>query len=50
MPQTFNDYYQQTLNLNNQENIWALYQQRIKEHTEAWQDLLEQCGLRPTPD
>tara|TARA_R110000822_G_scaffold49877_5_gene130841 strand:- start:134 stop:1189 length:1056 start_codon:yes stop_codon:yes gene_type:complete len=50
MPQTFNDYYQETLNLNNQENIWALYQQRIKEHTEAWQDLLEQCGLRPTPD
>jgi hypothetical protein len=50
MPQTFNAYYQQTLNVNNKQNIWTLYQQRIKEHTEAWQDLLEQCGLRPTPD
>ncbi|HCO00088.1 MAG TPA: DUF3080 domain-containing protein, partial [Methylophaga sp.] len=50
MPQTFNAYYQQTLNVDNKQNIWTLYQQRIKEHTEAWQDLLEQCGLRPTPD
>lgn len=49
MPDTFQAYYQNMLSLRNQNSIWGLYQQRVKEHTEAWQDLLEQCGLRPEP-
>lgn len=30
-------------------SIWQLLEAAISEHTEAWQTLLEQCGMRPTP-
>lgn len=49
MPDTFRPYYQQTLSSENKNSIWSLYQLRIIDHTEAWQDLLDQCGLRPRP-
>lgn len=47
MPESFRPYYSQSLNWDDESGLWALYQQRVREHTEAWQDLLEQCGLRP---
>ena len=47
MPESFQTYYSQSLNPTNETSLWGLYQQRVREHTEAWQDLLEQCGLRP---
>lgn len=47
MPESFKPYYSLSLNWDDETGLWALYQQRVREHTEAWQDLLEQCGLRP---
>lgn len=47
MPETFQPYYSQSLDWAGESGLWGTYQQRVKEHTEAWQDLLEQCGLRP---
>lgn len=47
MPESFQVYYSQSLDPTTETSLWGLYQQRVKEHTEAWQDLLEQCGLRP---
>ena len=49
MPDTFRTYFNQSLEWNNEKSLWGRYQQRVKEHTEAWQELLEQCGLRPQP-
>jgi len=50
MPDSFRPYYDQSLRWDNDKGLWSKYQQQVKAHTEAWQDLLEQCGLRPTPD
>ncbi|MDO8827711.1 DUF3080 family protein [Methylophaga sp.] len=47
MPESFQPYYSQSLQTTSETSLWGMYQQRVKEHTEAWQDLLEQCGLRP---
>lgn len=48
MPEPFTDYYSTTLSLNHPDSMWVMLNKRIKEHTTAWQDLLEQCGLRPS--
>lgn len=48
MPDPFTDYYSTTLSLNHPDSMWVILNTRIKEHTTAWQDLLEQCGLRPS--
>ncbi len=39
-------YWQQYL-LEGQESIWPAFDLAVKNHTQSWQDLLEQCGLKP---
>jgi len=50
MPDDFQSYYDNSLRWNNDHGLWGEYQQRVEEHTKAWQDLLEQCGLRPVAE
>lgn len=43
----FNDYRKKNLDPDSALGIWQNLHQAVQEHTEAWQNLLEQCGMRP---
>jgi hypothetical protein len=45
-PAAVKTYWQQYL-LDTPESIWPAFDRAIKSHTQHWQDLLEQCGMRP---
>lgn len=45
-PTAVKTYWQQYL-LDDPESIWPAFDLAIKNHTKHWQDLLEQCGLKP---
>lgn len=47
MPEPFRDWYRQYLSLTAEGSLWPELDQAMADHTRAWQDLLEQCGLRP---
>ena len=46
MPDSMHDFYQQTL-LQSEQNLWGDLDKAVRQHTELWQQLLEQCGMRP---
>lgn len=46
MPNAFKPFYQSTL-VNASDSIWYQFDRSVQHHTEAWQILLEQCGMRP---
>lgn len=46
MPDSMHDYYQQTL-LRSEQNLWGELDNAVQQHTELWQQLLDQCGMRP---
>ncbi|HET8807543.1 MAG TPA: DUF3080 family protein [Methylophaga sp.] len=45
-PVKVKNYWQQYL-LDEPEGIWPAFDLAVKNHTQHWQDLLEQCGLKP---
>ncbi|MDT8311965.1 MAG: DUF3080 family protein [Methylophaga sp.] len=45
-PPAVKTYWQQYL-LDAPESIWPAFDLAVKNHTQDWQDLLEQCGLKP---
>ena len=47
MPEQFRDWYLQHLSLSAEGSLWLELDRAMADHTRAWQDLLEQCGLRP---
>lgn len=48
MPTGFEPYYQGTLSVTAEDGLWQRLDTEVQHHTEAWQALLEQCGMRPT--
>lgn len=48
MPASFESYYQGTLSMTAKDGLWQRLDREVQQHTEAWQALLEQCGMRPT--
>lgn len=48
MPAGFESYYRSTLSVTAEEGLWQRLDREVQQHTEAWQALLEQCGMRPT--
>ena len=46
VPVAVKAYWQQYL-LDEPESIWPAFDLAVKNHTQSWQDLLEQCGLKP---
>jgi hypothetical protein len=48
MPAAFRFYDERVLQ-QEKGSIWELLEAATSAHTKAWQDLLEQCGLRPAP-
>ncbi len=47
MPENFRTWYQRHLSQGSQPSLWRQLDVAMMNHTRAWQDLLEQCGLRP---
>ncbi|MBC7185309.1 MAG: DUF3080 domain-containing protein [Marinobacter sp.] len=47
MPESFREWYQRHLAQDSRASLWRQLDLAMKSHTEAWQALLEQCGLRP---
>ncbi|WP_246180497.1 DUF3080 domain-containing protein [Marinobacter changyiensis] len=47
MPAGFESYYQNTLSVTAEDGLWQRLDLEVQQHTEAWQALLEQCGMRP---
>ncbi|WP_417567941.1 DUF3080 domain-containing protein [Marinobacter sp.] len=47
MPESFRPWYQRHLTQDSQSSLWHQLDVAMMNHTRAWQDLLEQCGLRP---
>ncbi len=47
VPPAMQTYRDQVLDMENPDALWNRYQQAIKTHTEAWQRVLQQCGLMP---
>lgn len=47
MPGAFEPWYRQVLQVQGESSLWSQLDEAIQDHTEAWQTLLEQCGLRP---
>ncbi len=45
-PAAVKSYWQQYL-LDEPQSIWPAFDLAVKKHTQHWQDLLEQCGLKP---
>lgn len=45
-PPAVKNYWQQYL-LNDPNSIWPAFDLAVKNHTQSWQDILEQCGLKP---
>lgn len=48
MPASFESYYRTTLSVTAEDGLWQRLDKAVQQHTEAWQSLLEQCGMRPT--
>ncbi len=47
MPAGFELYYQGTLSVTAEDGLWQRLDTEMQQHKEAWQALLEQCGMRP---
>ncbi|MET4027464.1 hypothetical protein ABIE59_002999 [Marinobacter sp. MBR-99] len=47
MPKSFQDWYQRHLSADAEVSLWRELDQAMMQHTRHWQELLEQCGLRP---
>jgi len=47
MPGDFRTWYRHHLSLTAPESLWQELDRAMSDHTQAWQDLLGQCGLRP---
>ncbi len=47
MPASFQDWYQRHLSADAEVSLWRELDQAMMQHTRHWQELLEQCGLRP---
>lgn len=47
MPKSFASWYQRHLSDGTEGSLWLELDQAMARHTQHWQDLLEQCGLRP---
>lgn len=46
MPAGFEPFYQSALS-DTDDSVWSQFVQSVQRHTEKWQALLEQCGMRP---
>ncbi len=46
-PQAMQRYYEEVWAKETAEGLWQDYQAALKRHTQAWQDVLGQCGLMP---
>lgn len=47
MPESFQSYYRQVIDIKNKTSLWQELDLAIKRHTESWQNLLRQCGMQP---
>lgn len=47
MPASFRQWYQRHLSQDSRSSLWRQLDLAMRDHTEAWQALLEQCGMRP---
>lgn len=47
MPERFREWYLRHLSQSSRSSLWRQLDLAMKNHTEAWQALLEQCGMRP---
>lgn len=47
MPESFREWYQRHLSQDSRSSLWRRLDLAMKDHTRAWQALLEQCGMRP---
>lgn len=47
MPKAFEEFHDEALGVDG-EGIWQRLDQATDRHTSAWQDLLDQCGMRPS--
>lgn len=47
MPERFREWYLRHLSQGSRSSLWRQLDLAMKNHTEAWQALLEQCGMRP---
>jgi hypothetical protein len=47
MPETFRPWYRRYLSSTAADSLWRALDRAIGDHTQAWQRLLEQCGMRP---
>ncbi|KAA1173707.1 DUF3080 domain-containing protein [Marinobacter salinexigens] len=47
MPEGFRPWYQRYLSEETDNSLWGRLDTAMMEHTRSWQNLLEQCGLRP---
>lgn len=46
-PQAMLDYQQQVISLEATDSLWQRWQSANRRHTQAWQDILGQCGMMP---
>lgn len=46
-PKTMQIWQQQVISLNAPDSLWQQWEQANKRHTQAWQDILGQCGMMP---
>ncbi|QSP96575.1 DUF3080 domain-containing protein [Marinobacter salinisoli] len=47
MPESFSDWSRTHLSQSSEEGVWYQLDEAIATHTQSWQQLLGQCGLRP---
>lgn len=47
MPESFRTWYQRHVSQDSRASVWRQLDVAMMDHTRAWQELLEQCGLRP---
>lgn len=47
MPESFNSYAAMVFSMQGPASLWQRLAESIEAHTQAWQELLSQCGLRP---
>lgn len=47
MPETFKPFYDEILDIERPDNLWRSLDNAIQRHTKRWQQLLDQCGMRP---
>ncbi|MGP4842775.1 DUF3080 domain-containing protein [Marinobacter sp. 1Y8] len=48
MPMAFRGYFERYLTESGSRSLWQQLDQAIKRHTRLWQDVLGQCGMRPS--